>query len=547
MIADTVILSGAMFRSLARTETPQPGGVAIAGKHIIAVGREADLQPYIGPDTTVYRFGADTLLMPGFCDSHLHLDLTVAAENGPPLRYVRSEEECVAIVKKWRQEHPDSPWVVGQGWHQSNWPHKKIPTKELLSAAIEDVPVCLLDVDCHAAWLNQKALDVYGINAATADSEGGVIHRYANGEPSGYIEESPSLDIIISGSEANNSDPARLRANVLATVQAFNRRGITSVMDAVDTPENYLSACTQLLSEGKLNLRLALTALFTFDEAYFETGSKLAAQYPSREALIHFWGYKCLMDGVGGIHTAWMTAPYADKPDTTGYPLLNPKTMLERLLHIEKAGYGVHLHACGTRAVEYGLDMIEQAQKAGYVTKQRNTITHCDTVNDKDFPRFKELGVIASLQPDMLAPTRSYEDNFYPQRFGEKLMYNAWANRRIFDHAGVVSFSSDSPVTLAHPMYAIYRATQRIHDDGTPAGGIHPEQKVSLSECLWAYTYGGAYQLGKEDLLGTLEAGKIADITVLNRNIFTTQPQEYRSIEACLTLVEGKVVYKAGS
>jgi predicted amidohydrolase YtcJ len=241
-----------------------------------------------------------------------------------------------------------------------------------------------------------------------------------------------------------------------------------------------------------------------------------------------------------------MTDGYADKPEVSGYPLLNPQTMLERVLAIEKAGYGVHLHACGTRAAEYALDMIEQARLAGYVQKQRNSITHCDTVNDKDFPRFKALGVTASLQPDMLTPSYSYADNHYPKRFGARLMQNAWANRRIFDNAETVSFSSDSPITLANPMYNIYRATQRIHDDGTPAGGIYPEQKVSLSECLWAYTYGGAYQLGREDLLGTLEAGKLADITVLNRNIFNAAPEQYRAIEACLTILAGRVVYENG-
>ena len=545
MFADTVILSKAVFRAVSPMETPRPGGVAVAGKHIVAVGSEAELQPFIGPDTSVYRFGEDSLLLPGFCDSHMHLEMTVAAETGPALRLVKSEQECVSITQKWLKQHPDNPWVVGQGWHQANWPGRNIPDKKLLSEAIPDVPVCLLDVDCHAAWLNKKALNVFGITAATPDSEGGMIYRDENGEPTGYIEESPCLDVFQAGCEANNSDCDRLQANLLVTMQAFNRRGVTSVMDAMDTPENFLAALDRFAATDTLPLRLALTVLFTYNNEYQTAGEKLAARYNERDALIHFWGYKGLVDGVGGIHTAWMTDGYDDKPDVRGYPLLDPQIMKERVLWIEKNGWGVHLHACGTRAVEYGLDMIEQAVQEGFMVGQRNTITHCDTVNDKDFPRFRELGVVASLQPDMLAPTYSYADNFYPQRFGERLMRNAWANRRIFDSADVVSFSSDSPITPAHPMYDIYRATQRIHDDGTPAGGIRPEQKAALSECLWAYTYGGAYQLGREDLLGTLEVGKIADITVLDRNIFAADPENYRKTLACLTMVEGKIVYQS--
>lgn len=181
----------------------------------------------------------------------------------------------------------------------------------------------------------------------------------------------------------------------------------------------------------------------------------------------------------------------------------------------------------------------------GYIQNQRNCITHNDTVNDKDFARFGQLGVVASLQPDMLAPTYCYSDNLYPQRFGPDLMSNAWANRRIFDNAPVVSFSSDSPVTIPNPMLDIFRATQRVHDDGMPEGGIHPEQKVSLGECLWAYTYGGAYQLGKEEMLGTLEVGKLADLVVLDRNLFEIDPKEYIRTGAKLTMLDGEIVYLA--
>lgn len=545
-IADLVIISGAMFRGVSPKETPQAGGVAIKDGKIAAVGPAAALEACAGPGTKVYRYGADTLLMPGFCDSHLHLGMTIAAENGPQLRFVASEEECVAITKQWLEDHPGVPWVVGNAWHHSNWPEKKPPNKERLSAAIPDVPVCLVDVDAHAAWLNQKALEVYGITKDTPDWEGGVVYRYPDGEPTGYIEETPCIDVFESACAAIFADPAARRAYLKHTCRRFNSRGITSVMDALETPADWLDTCEALQGSGELTVRVATTAFLNDNPAYLETGRALQARFPDKGGLLSFWGFKGLTDGVGGTRTAWMTEDYADAPGNRGYPVVNPDVLRERVLRVEEAGFGAHLHACGTRAVEFCLDVIEEAKGKGFLKGQRNTITHCDTVNDKDFPRFRALGVVASLQPEMLAPTRSYADNLYPIVFGEGLMKNGWANRRIFDNAPAVSFSSDSPVTVANPMHAVYRATQRVHDDGTPPGGINPAEKVSLGECLWAFTYGGAYQLGREDILGTLEAGKLADIVVLDKNPFKADPAEYRGIGAALTVTGGEVVYQKG-
>ncbi len=541
-IADVVLIGKAVYRGIMPNETPVPGALAIKGNRIIAFGSGEKVGEHIGKNTDVYHFDSNNLIMPGFCDSHLHLDFTITAENGPQLRYVKSEEECVAITKAWHNSNPDVAWVVGQGWHHSNWANKRIPDKKMLSKAIPDTPVCLLDVDCHAAWLNQKALKVVGIDANTPN-KGGIIHRYKDGEATGFIEEGPTMDIFMMASLANEENEDTRYRNLTRTCRFFNRRGITSVMDATNTPSRWIHTIDELLNENKLSLRLALTTFLNESESFLELGKNLREKYPGKTNLVNFWGVKVLIDGVPGTRTAWMTDGYADDPENKGYPVLDTKILYSRVLKAMACGYGVHFHACGTRAVEFALDMVEEAKNKGLIINQRNTITHCDVVNDKDFSRFGKLDVVASVQPDMLAPTLSYEDNLYPKHLG-KLMANSWAYRKIFDNANVVSMSSDSPVTIANPFYGIYRATQRIHDDGTPEGGIYPEQKISLSECLWAYTYGGAYQLEKEDILGTLEVGKLADITVLDKNLFRVNPVEYRSTEALLTIVDGKVVYE---
>ncbi len=539
--ADYVLMGDAIYRGLTQNETPIKGGLAVKGNKIIAFGSKEEIKEYIGAATQVFEFDEDKLIMPGICDSHLHSNLTIAAESGPQLRHVKSEEECVALSKAWRAQHPDAPWVVGQGWHHSNWANKKIPDKKLLSEAIPDIPAALLDVDAHSIWLNQKALEALGVDDNT-QIEGGVIYRYENGEATGYIEEGASFDIFAMGAAEIEKDAALRRKNMLKTFRNFNQRGITSIMDASNTPMYWLETIDNLVAENKFTVRLALTTMVNEDD-FMKLGQDLEKRYPKREAMVNFWGAKILLDGVAGVKTAWMTDGYYIDPDTKGYPLMDEEIMRSRLLEAAEYGYGIHYHACGTRAVEFALDITEESKQKGFLNKQRNTITHCDSINDKDFPRFNELGVIASVQPDMLAPTPSYADNLYPKYLGEELMANSWAYRRLFDNSPAVSMSSDSPVTIANPFYGIYRATQRIHDDGTPEGGIHPEQKVTLSECLWAYTYGGAYQLGREDILGSLDIGKLADITVLDKNIFKAEPEEYRLIQALLTMVDGKIVY----
>lgn len=542
--ATIVILADAMFTSTARDEKPAPGGVAIEGSKIVAVGTKDEVKAYIGEDTIVKEYGADKLLIPALIDAHLHLENTILCECGPELRFVESEEECVANARAWYEKNPDAAWVIGFGWHQANWPGCKVPDKKLLTEALPDVPAFLMDIDTHCAWVNQKALDELGITADTPDPVGGRIWRYENGEPSGYLEESAAIDtepLVLD--KAFSSDEIR-KQKLAETIALFNRRGFTSTFDAFDTPANWYRALEDLRAEDNLNLRLSTSVLINSCDDYIERSRELAEKYPDKEAPITFWGCKVLADGVGGAHTAWMTDPYADDPSTSGDCLLPPEVMMDKVLKCQEAGFPVHVHACGTRAVEYALDIFEEAEKRG-IKHDRNSITHCDTVNAKDFPRFRELGITAALQPDMMAPTPRYESDFYHVYFGEKVYELAWANRTMFDNCDYISFSSDSPVGFAARLDQIFRATQRVFNDGKPAGGVHPEQKITVSEALWAFTYGGAYQLMKDDIIGSLEVGKRADIAVLDHNLFTCDPSEIKGTESALTLFDGRIVHEA--
>ena len=541
---DMVILADAMYRAMDRNETPKPGGIAISGTHICAVGTPEEIEALAGPNTVVKRYGNDQLLMPALCDAHLHLENTVLCESGPVLRYVGSEEECVDNVIAWHDANPDSYWVIGFGWHQANWPGCKVPTKDRLTKALPDNPAFLLDIDTHCAWLNQKALDELDITADTPDPEGGKIWRDQNGEPTGYLEESAALNIEPEVLRRAISDPKVRAAKLSETIELLNRRGVTEIFDAFDTPQTWYEALEGLEKDGKLNIRVNTSALINDNDAFLDTGAELSKRYPDIERFITFWGYKVIGDGVGGAHTAWMTEPYADDPTCCGGCLMDPDEMKRRILACEETGRAIHVHACGTRTVEFALDCFEEAAKQGLIQDQRNCITHCDTVNAKDFPRFRELGIVAALQPDMMAPTPTYETDFYRPYFGDKVYELAWANRTMFDNCDYISFSSDSPVGFAGKLDQVFRSTQRVFNDGKPEGGIHPEQKITMSEALWAFTWGGAYQLGKESIKGSLEVGKHADIAVLDHNLFTCDPSEIQGTESLLTLIDGRIAYE---
>ena len=544
--ADIVLVAKNMFKATSRNEQPAPGSIAIKGDTIIYVGEPSDeLDAYVGPDTVVKHFGENELLMPALCDAHLHLENTILCECGPALRFVQSEEECVANAKMWHEQNPDSYWVIGFGWHQANWPGCNVPNKTLLTEALPDNPAFLMDIDTHCAWVNQKALDELNITADTPDPEGGKIWRDESGEPTGYLEEQAALGIEpVVLKRAISNDEIR-KEKLAETISLLNRRGVTEVWDAFDTPQSWLDALDSLDADGKLNMRVNTCVLINEGDDFVERGQKQLERYSNPKALVNFWGFKVIGDGVGGAHTAWMVEPYADQPDVHGACLLDPEDMKRRILECEKAGLPVHVHACGTATVRHALDCFEEAQKQGLCDKsRRNVITHCDTVCESDFPRFKELGIVAALQPDMLAPTQTYETDFYRLFFGDEVYKLAWANRTMFDNCDYISFSSDSPVGFAGTLHQLFRSTQRVFNDGKPEGGIHPEQKISTSEALWAYTWGGAYQLGKEAFKGSLEAGKLADVVVFDHNLFACDPSEIIGTESLLTILNGRVVYE---
>jgi predicted amidohydrolase YtcJ len=542
--ADLVIYSGAVFKADSKDCLPFAGGIAVKGETIIAVGRKEEMIAYCDSNTKVYDYGENSLIMPSFIDSHTHLSKVVAEYNGVKLRSLPSEEECVESAVQWSKEHPEYEWVFGSGWQYTEWDSKCSPTNKLLNKKIPDRPVCLVDIDGHAVWLNDCALQKFNINKDFSDIAGSVISRYADGTPDGYLQEDLAIKISEYATESMEKDEGVMKNNLKSLLRECNRYGVTGICDMLTSKPKWLDVYEKMAQRDELTCRINITQDCRTDN-FLEEGRKVQERFSDVESTISFYALKLFYDGVGIGHTAWQLSPYNDRPDWYGEPMYDENKLMEMTLASIKTGNHIHVHACGDRSVRFALDCRQEALKKGLGNKkQRFCITHNDTVDPNDIPRFAELDVVASMQPDMLAPCLRWEDNLYPKRYGEKLCQTAWPCRSLIESGAIVSFSTDSPVGVINPMYTVYRAVTRLHNDHKPAGGFIPEQKISLSEVLWGYTYGSAYQLGKEKFIGTLEVGKKADIAVLDKNLFAVTPDEYIGTEALLTLLNGKVVYE---
>ncbi len=544
MNADLIIYGDAMFAATGKDDLPVAGGVAISGDTIIAVDKKEELSRYLRANTRLIKCGKNTLIMPAFNDGHQHLRMIVATYNGVPLRYVTSEEECVANAIAWEKEHPEYDWVYGGGWQYTHWKNKRPPTNKLLNEAFPNKPVCLADTDFHAVWLNDCALKEFGITKDSPDPKSTVVNSYPDGTPTGYVQEGLIIDIFERAISSMETDSKLMKHNLINVLRECNRYGLTGASEMLASKPEWIDLYEEMAANNKLTCRISLTHDF-WCEDYLKTADELHARFGNKEANVYFYGIKLFFDGVGIGHTSWQVKPFNDRPDWSGEPIILEEELHKETLKAISLGYHIHIHACGDKAVRKALDWWEEAQQKGLTKpEQRYAITHNDTVDPEDIPRFAKLGVIASMQPDMLAPCLKWEDNLYPLRYGEKLSQTAWPCRSFIDSGAVLAFSTDSPVGLIDPMMNIYRAVTRVYADGKPEGGWIPEQKISLSNALWAYTYGSAYQLGKEDFLGTLEVGKKADIVVLNKNLFTVTPNEYLGTESKLTILNGKEVYK---
>jgi predicted amidohydrolase YtcJ len=517
--------------------------IAIRDNIILGMGEESQMEGYVGAHTKVIDFGQEGFVMPGIHDNHVHLIQSGMFDKYVDLSGSKSEEEAAEAVRAFSQTIPEEEWVLGIGWCKQNWTKKENPTKKSLDRLLPERPVFLLDSELHATWVNSKALQIASVEDSTFTYRSGEIRRDEKGEPTGVLTEE-ALNLV--GRYALDFS----RDIVIELVDRYRRKalawGITSVTDMtpyLGRSMAYQEVFLHMAHEERLGIRInAARDLYEEPETADLLRQKAREEGKGMYVVNHL---KQFLDGVIGEHSAFMLEDYNDLPGERGRPLLDPEELKEKVRSGHERGYHIRLHACGDGAVRLGLDAYENAILAKGRNFCRHGIEHIEVIAPSDIPRFKELGVIGSVQPEhIVSGLTSHADNYYPDMIGKYRNDLSWPFNTLLAGGAVLAFGSDSPVVEGNPFMGMECGIRRVFADGTPPGGNSPWERLSMEEMLHGYTFGGAYAEGTEHILGTLEPGKIADITVLDRNLFACGLDEIKETKALMTMVDGKVVYR---
>ncbi|MDR0885706.1 MAG: amidohydrolase [Clostridiales Family XIII bacterium] len=540
MSADLVIKGNAIFDSIA--DAPYQGAVVVKGNKIQKVLQGdaiRDINDYINDDTKVIDAG-DRTVMAGFHDSHVHFLLAGLYQTYPELTTCVSEQEVVDKVFEASKAIEDKDgWMFGFGWYTSFWDVKVDPTKASLDKAFPDRPVILLNAEAHGAWVNSKALEIAGITKDTKDPEAGIIIRDANGEPTGYLHEG-AVGLVTT--YAMDFSKEQMKQLIRAFFNGAKEFGITSINDVMPLYHGDIgdvSVYSEMDQSGELTTRVhaAPDLLGDLDKVL-----ELKDKYTSDRLKIN--QVKQFIDGVSTTHTALMLEDYTDAPGNKGVELYDFKAMGRAVPEAHKRGLSVKLHSCGDRSCRYALDFYENAIKLYGKNECRHAIEHCEIVDPTDLPRFKELGIIPSVQPEHIAISQKFDEDPYFIAMGDERANRTWPLKTLLELTGVLAIGSDCPVVDNNPFLEIYRGVTRLFNDGEPKGGWNPTQKLTLAEVLRSYTWGSAYGVRREDELGSLKAGNFADIIVIDRNLFGVPESELIDGKVDVTIFDGNVIYE---
>ena len=537
--ADFVLKGSAIFTGAG--DKPISGCVLIKGNRILKIVPLDRMTGYIDEKTTVINCG-DHLIMPGFNDSHMHISLG-SVQNDPDfciqMMNCKSEEECVQMVKSFADSHPDNPWIYGTGWYAEVWDNPHTPSKESLDALNLDRPVCLNSFDLHSVWCNSIALDKIGIKKDTPNPQGGIYGHDEQGELNGILYEPPATKAMMD--EVLNVPT--LKQSLLKCLKHFRELGITSVADVYPsglTNDNIPEIFDELEQSGELTTRIT-----SFPSLTDIAGAKeLKRKYHTNKHRVA--GLKQVLDGVVEAHTAFLSKEYDNDPGKFGDTSLTQDELNKYVLAAQKEGFPVKIHTIGDQASTMALNAYEYAKsKIGKLTLH-NSLEHIDMIRQDDIARLKSLNVMCAVQPQHCIG--DYMSGGYLPCIGKERLSHTWPYREILDAGSHLAFGSDFPAVYSvNPIWTIYAAVTRCEpNEGKPDGGYFPEHAITLTEALQAHTKWSAYAESFENELGTLEPGKLADVIVLDRNLFDIDPQEIRFAKVNLTFSDGKLVYKRG-
>lgn len=529
--ADTIITNANVW-TVDRNH-PKGEAVAILNQRIVEVGTSVEMDAWRGPQTRIIDAGGK-LLLPGFNDAHVHFVSGGFQLDQVQLTDAKTREEFVRRIAAQAKKLKKGEWILGGEWDEQNWSPLELPTHEWIDAVTPDNPVFIERHDGHESLANALAMKLANVAAETKAPPGGEIVRDAQGNPTGIFKD--AAQPLVGKAIPEPTSAARIRAAKRALDYAASL-GVTSVQDMVPTYGD-IEAYSALAERGELTARIYVAP----SETRWRDQARIGIRHAFGSDFLRVGAVKGFADGSLGSTTAYFFQPYVDAPNTRG--LLSDEMqpisgMRERLTGADRAGLQLCIHAIGDQAISTVLDIFQDVQKANGTRDRRWRIEHAQHMAPKDFQRFANLRVIASMQPYHAIDDGQWAD----RRIGPIRAKTTYAFRTFLDNGVRLAFGTDWTVAPLNPMLGLYAAVTRATLDGKHPNGWVAEQKIKIEEAIEAYTMGSAYAEFQEKDKGSITPGKLADLVLVSDDLLKIDPKAIRDAKVEMTLVDGKIVY----
>lgn len=516
---------------------PLAAAVAVRDRRIVGVGSNEDVRALPGAEDWRIVDLRGRAVLPAFTDCHLHFLGYALKASKLSLEEQLSLEECLARVEEYVQNTDPGAWVRGWGWSDSTWPAGAVSWRQLIDRVAPEHPVVLTKRDGHVIWVNSEALRRAGLDEDTPEPPGGVIERDPEtGQITGILKEE-AMHLVCDA--IPSFSPEERQAALRRAVARAQTLGITGIHDcgswqSVKGASESFSDYQQMIGRDELGVRVFMM----IPRANLDEAINVGLRSGFGDSYLRVGNVKLFCDGTLGSQTAEMIEPFVGQPENKGVAAISQEELEDTIHRASSAGIACSVHAIGDGANRRVLDAVEKQRRKGVGMGLRHRIEHVQILDAADVPRFRELDVIASMQPIHATQDMHLAERYWGER--ARLSY-AW--RSLLDAGARLAFGSDAPVETMNPLVGIHAAVTRQRADGEPEGGWHPEQRLTVGEAVQGYTLGAAYACGAEQDTGSITAGKLADLVVLSQNIFEIPPPEILNTHVIATVLDGKIVH----
>jgi predicted amidohydrolase YtcJ len=535
------VLEGAAVYTVDRART-WAEAVAVRGDEIVYVGGNKGAARYVGPRTRVVNLHGK-MVLPGFQDAHLHPLWAGIEQLQCTLNDLNTREDYVRAVAAYAANHPKEAWIRGGGWSMGVFPGG-IPTRHELDAVVSDRPVFLVSKDGHSAWVNSVALEAAGITRETPDPPRGRIDRDEGGEPIGSLQES-AIELV--GKLAPRVSPEEARRGLKIAIRQLNAFGITSLQEAsipLGDSEGFrmLDVYRDVDRSGALTVRVVTSLTWDPEKGEEQIQDFVRARREYTQGRVRAHTVKIFQDGVIESKTAAVLEPYRGTEDDTGMALIDPGELKRIATLVDKEGFQLHFHAIGDAAIRQVFDALEAARRANGARDSRHHLSHIEMFHPDDIPRFRELGAVANFQP-LWAVADSYMNELTLPLLPPETHRWIYPIASVLRSGAVVAFGSDWSVSSANPLEEMEVAVRRADWTKPDEAPFLPDERIDLRDAIAAFTINAAYVNFHDDRTGSIEPGKLADLVVLDRNLFAIDPNQISDAKVLLTLLGGTPVY----